>query len=224
MSTDKQDTRRGFTTYDLLASVLAWMDSRPGRVADLVESVQVTNQALRVAGYDVTIHVTGGEDELSIMADAFEIDRADQMTGFHAMGEPFSDGKRWWRHGYFTARFPTGMTWHVTVASEVEAPGLTEAEEEIGRQIADEFQVSPTPGTDAQARLLAEQTSHEPVLVDHPRAAEGFPGGQVCSTCGTQWPCAAEVEKRDTEGHVTWADTGAIGWYDTGSGSGAERG
>lgn len=55
----------------------------------------------------------------------------------------------------------------------------------------------------------AERNTHEPVMMDHPRATEGFPAGQICRTCGTQWPCAVEVEARDTEGHVTWADTGS---------------
>jgi DNA-directed RNA polymerase specialized sigma24 family protein len=37
--------------------------------------------------------------------------------------------------------------------------------------------------------------------------------GAECGTCHTSWPCAVEVEARDTEGHVTWADTGSGGGY-----------
>jgi hypothetical protein len=96
-------------------------------------------------------------------------------------------------------------------------PVLTAAEEEVGRQIADEREGRAErrrrPGR--AAALREKMNAHEPVLMDHPRAAEGFPAGQVCRTCGTQWPCVAEVDARDTSGNH---------WIDSGSGSGAERG
>jgi hypothetical protein len=97
------------------------MDEHP-LIAPLIESVQVHNLGLRVAGYDVTMLVSGGEVELGIMADAFDVDRQDGRTGFHSMGEPYRGANQWWRQGYFTVRWPDGAVWHVTVSQEVEAP------------------------------------------------------------------------------------------------------